>query len=138
MYRDLIPDIIVGDFDSVRDDVKSYYSSKGTVLVFAPSQDYHDLDKSMLCAIDHIFQLNPNETPQKRFRSLGGIATTDSDESLLPSLDQVTIELQKKIEQNNFSFNSAVVYVVGGLGGRFDQTMSCISSMRRWTILGEL
>jgi thiamine pyrophosphokinase len=42
-----IPDTIVGDLDSIRDDVREYYTSKGTVCVEIADQDNNDLEKCL-------------------------------------------------------------------------------------------
>lgn len=43
----IIPTTIRGDLDSIRDDVKEYYMSKGCIVESDPNQDTHDLDKSL-------------------------------------------------------------------------------------------
>jgi len=45
-----IPHVICGDLDSLKDNVKHYYVSRGAVLKKDVNQDYNDLDKS-LCAV---------------------------------------------------------------------------------------
>eukprot|EP00514_Thraustochytrium_sp_LLF1b_P009188 CAMPEP_0184559650 /NCGR_PEP_ID=MMETSP0199_2-20130426/46536_1 /TAXON_ID=1112570 /ORGANISM="Thraustochytrium sp., Strain LLF1b" /LENGTH=253 /DNA_ID=CAMNT_0026956945 /DNA_START=1609 /DNA_END=2370 /DNA_ORIENTATION=- len=43
-----IPDAIVGDLDSLRDDVKIFYEAEGCTIRRYPEQDTHDLDKALL------------------------------------------------------------------------------------------
>jgi thiamine pyrophosphokinase len=45
--RSIAPNIIRGDLDSVRDDVREYYASKGSTIEPDPCQDTNDLDKSL-------------------------------------------------------------------------------------------
>lgn len=53
----MIPDHIIGDLDSAREEVQAYYRSKGTTVTKKPSQDNMDLEKSLdlLCEL----QANP-------------------------------------------------------------------------------
>lgn len=43
-----IPDMITGDLDSIRPDVRAYYEEKGVPIVRVEDQNYHDLDKSLM------------------------------------------------------------------------------------------
>eukprot|EP01031_Cornospumella_fuschlensis_P025288 gene25288-30537_t len=42
-----IPDCIIGDLDSIENEVVEYYKSKGTSIVKRVDQDHNDLDKSL-------------------------------------------------------------------------------------------
>lgn len=41
---DYLPDLITGDLDSLRPDVRRYYESRGVPVLRVEDQDYHDLD----------------------------------------------------------------------------------------------
>jgi hypothetical protein len=41
---DFLPDLITGDLDSLRPDVRRYYESRGVPILRVEDQDYHDLD----------------------------------------------------------------------------------------------
>eukprot|EP00571_Detonula_confervacea_P005630 CAMPEP_0172322624 /NCGR_PEP_ID=MMETSP1058-20130122/46431_1 /TAXON_ID=83371 /ORGANISM="Detonula confervacea, Strain CCMP 353" /LENGTH=315 /DNA_ID=CAMNT_0013038415 /DNA_START=146 /DNA_END=1093 /DNA_ORIENTATION=+ len=43
-----LPDLITGDLDSLRSDVKKYYETKGVSVVRVEDQNFHDLDKSLM------------------------------------------------------------------------------------------
>ena len=43
-----IPDMITGDLDSIRPDVRAYYEEKGVPIVRVEDQNYHDLEKSLM------------------------------------------------------------------------------------------
>lgn len=45
--RNLVPDEIVGDLDSVTDDVREYYRGLGSRILSVPDQDKNDLEKSL-------------------------------------------------------------------------------------------
>ena len=56
----LKPTAIVGDLDSLRSDVRSYYSSQGTLIIQEVDQDYNDVDKSLKYAKSYYDSLNDN------------------------------------------------------------------------------
>lgn len=43
----MLPDLIIGDLDSLRDDVASYYQAKGVRTTEEPDQDSHDFEKCL-------------------------------------------------------------------------------------------
>ena len=45
------PNTVIGDFDSIRDDVKEYFRGKGSEIVHSSDEDTTDFEKSMI----HIF-----------------------------------------------------------------------------------
>ena len=52
-----LPNLITGDLDSLRRDVRQYYESKGVEIIRVEDQDYHDLDVrrcvfARLCCFD--------------------------------------------------------------------------------------
>ena len=42
-----IPDVIIGDLDSLRDDVEDFYQSRGSSIIKEDEQDTNDLEKSL-------------------------------------------------------------------------------------------
>lgn len=47
-----LPNIILGDFDSIKDDIKKYYEDKGVKFLHNKDQDTTDLEK----AIFYVFE----------------------------------------------------------------------------------
>lgn len=48
--RDILPDVIIGDLDSIRDDVRAFYESSNVEIVLVEDQDSTDLDKALAYA----------------------------------------------------------------------------------------
>jgi len=68
--KECLPDLIRGDFDSIRDDVKSYYTSKG-VNVFQDSDQYStDLQK----CLNSLSELEKSRKLQYTVLLLGGLS----------------------------------------------------------------
>lgn len=59
----VIPQYIKGDLDSLRDDVRAFYASKGTQIIQDPNQDNNDLDKCM----DLIYKLQEQSPELGKF-----------------------------------------------------------------------
>ncbi|KAF8500123.1 thiamine pyrophosphokinase Thi80 [Gautieria morchelliformis] len=68
-YR-FLPDLIKGDFDSIRDDVKAYYLAKGVNVVQAWDQDSTDLQKCLFS----LFELESSLMEQYTVILLGGLS----------------------------------------------------------------
>ncbi len=43
-----VPDAIVGDLDSIRDEVRTYYEQRGAQVVHRPDQDHNDFEKCLV------------------------------------------------------------------------------------------
>ncbi|KAF9367303.1 hypothetical protein CPB97_005965, partial [Podila verticillata] len=97
-----LPDAVRGDFDSLRDDVRDYYASKGVTVEKIGDQDSTDFTKC-------IELVRERDLIQSSTAAQGNQDTTTST----PSHEQ--------LQSQNLN-----VVVLGGLGGRFDQTMSSI------------
>jgi thiamine pyrophosphokinase len=99
----LVPDLITGDLDSLRPDVRSYYEKRGVPIVCVQDQDYHDLDKSLMAVEKWIIE--------KMHTTVNG--------------DDGNIGCEDVIRTSN-------TFIYGGFGGRFDQEMACINTLYSW------
>ena len=101
------PNLIIGDLDSLRDDVKKHYETRQEVtkIVKAIDQNRHDLDKTLeyICKnCDHILTNHHVHKNNPTPRDDAG---------------------QKKLR----------VVVLGALGGRFDHDMANVNTLFKWT-----
>ena len=121
----MIPDLIVGDLDSIQDHVRKFYENQGCQVVLDPDQDSNDLDKAIQSARE--FQ-----------RRREGIQSAEQHHS---------VEIEDAIDANGpdngplaktpLSPSTTTKYricVYGAFGGRFDQTMASIQALHKWSL----
>ncbi|EGW32221.1 uncharacterized protein SPAPADRAFT_61302 [Spathaspora passalidarum NRRL Y-27907] len=101
-----IPDYIVGDFDSLEPEIGQYYQSRGTRLIQQSSQYSTDFTKSIYTIQLH-FKLGNIPSEVDSYNGLGTLWES------LGTKDQLPIK----------------IYTIGGIGGRFDQTIHSISQL---------
>ncbi|SMN18352.1 similar to Saccharomyces cerevisiae YOR143C THI80 Thiamine pyrophosphokinase, phosphorylates thiamine to produce the coenzyme thiamine pyrophosphate (thiamine diphosphate) [Maudiozyma saulgeensis] len=115
-----LPDFIVGDLDSITDDVKQYYFERGVVILEQHSQYAPDFTKCvkliLLNANSKEFNYLLQNNRQKE--NLG----IDSDHGLLDMFDQLRQEHSKLPQRVD-------VLALGAIGGRFDQTINSITEL---------
>jgi thiamine pyrophosphokinase len=109
-----IPDFVIGDLDSVTNSNLDYYKLKGTKIILQSSQYYTDFHKS-ISLINSYFNI-PNL-----------ILNIAND------IDYLEIEEIKHINENKIQNNIDVI-ILGGVGGRFDQTMATINQLYTFSI----
>lgn len=111
-----IPDFVIGDLDSVTNENLQYYQSLGTKKILQSSQYYTDFIKAI--SLINVYFNAPNI-----------ISNLDK----LDDLDELEI-LEATIDSSNLKFQNIKIIVVGGVGGRFDQTMATINQIWNFSI----
>ncbi|KAF9186670.1 hypothetical protein BGZ50_002382 [Haplosporangium sp. Z 11] len=104
-----LPDYIRGDLDSLRDPVKDYYLAKGVPVERVSDQDSTDFMKCV--------ELVRDRDPQPGSSAL--VSSPDLSDSSVPNGED------QETERGNCGRKLAIV-ALGGIGGRFDQSMSSI------------
>lgn len=107
--RKYVPDLIRGDLDSLRAEVRTYYHQLGCKIECEPDQDFNDLDKSMYAA-QQIFLKNSS--------NLSGSMCVDDTINVGSSSDETVTD--------------ARIFVYGAFGGRFDQEMASLQALYKW------
>jgi thiamine pyrophosphokinase len=119
-----LPDLITGDLDSLRPNVKSYYEQRGVPIVTVQDQNYHDLDKSLMAVEQWIMkgvENNNNSKKQKQERQHDNYCNEETD--------TITITTTTSSTTTTPTTNC---FIYGGFGGRFDQEMACINTLYSW------
>ncbi|KAG0013359.1 hypothetical protein BGZ82_002155, partial [Podila clonocystis] len=99
-----LPDFIRGDFDSLRDNVKDYYASNGVQVEKLDEQYSTDFMK----CIELVRELDPIHS------------------TLAQGNQDTTTDTTTNISHEQLLSQNLGVVVLGGSGGRFDQSMSSI------------
>lgn len=105
----LIPDFIVGDFDSADESVLEFYRLKGSVIIPQYTQYASDFMKSLHTLI---LYYHSKESKEKLYGDI------EVHEGLSVFMDQLG-DLDQTPDIH--------VYILNGLGGRFDQTIHSIN-----------
>ena len=106
-----IPDLIRGDLDSLRPDVRDYYESRGCRVECDPDQNSNDLDKAMQA----ICNIQKNVEKEEGGEGDGSNGDGDDDHG-----------------DGTGPYDNVLVYVYGAFGGRFDQEMASIQALYKW------
>lgn len=113
-----IPDCVIGDLDSATDENISFYAAKGTNVFLQSSQYYTDFMKSVSLINSSV------NFPQIYDDLLAGKLNSADDLEKLESAKNggSTLEIQQGLK-------FIQVLVLGGVGGRFDQTIATINQI---------
>ena len=141
----MIPDAIAGDLDSLRPEVRGYYSQQGTSIVTTPDQNRNDFQKCIEFAARHCMQWDrEKEEKYDREKAMGQEGASRVDGSLEESTKCASAipgngngggsEHETEVENTNETTTGCsgnqggdgtrkrTVVVLGGIGGRIDQT----------------
>ena len=99
-----IPDLIKGDLDSLHENVKTYYQSRGCKIIQDFDQDTNDLDKALTAVCEW--------WKSKRI-----------EEEMKGNAKGANLENRTEIQ----------IYIYGAFGGRFDQEMASIQALYKWS-----
>ena len=111
-----IPDVVKGDLDSLRDDVKQFYIAAGCAVVHDRDQDHNDLDKCLQTLQKHWYIDRSITTP-----------TADTTDTTPPSSSSPSAS-----PTNNKPTLPTTVIILGAFGGRFDQEVASIHALYKW------
>ena len=114
-----VPDNIIGDLDSIREEVLHHYRERGTFVTKVPNQDLMDLEKAldMLVGMQREQQENDHPPPHDQ-KSRGGAAR--GEEAVKNKKEREEGQTEKEGEGEGRYH----VVVMGAFGGRFDHEMA--------------
>ncbi|KAG2734781.1 hypothetical protein G9P44_002787 [Scheffersomyces stipitis] len=111
--RQYIPQFIVGDLDSLRDDVRDYYERKGARII--PQYTQYSTDFSKAIATVRLYYYS------EASRQVLVNDSIDTNNGLA--------EIIEKYEAGSKQEQTVRIYILSGIGGRFDQTIHSISQL---------
>ncbi|ODV86564.1 hypothetical protein CANARDRAFT_27003 [[Candida] arabinofermentans NRRL YB-2248] len=106
-----LPHYIVGDLDSIRNSVRLFYHENGVLVKSQSSQYSSDLDK-----VISLINLKAHGFSRDSFHSID-------------DYDGIIQFEQTEILDTTTKLQTVKVFLVGAIGGRFDQTIATISKM---------
>lgn len=109
-----IPHFIVGDLDSLTDKTRAYYALHGTIVIPQLTQYATDFDKSLL--VSRLY-FHSEETRAK----LQDYEKIDEHDGLA--------QLELEVSTPPTEADDIYVYALGGIGGRFDQTIASMHQL---------
>jgi len=112
----MIPNCIVGDFDSIRSEVQEYYSKKNVKMFMKQDQDTTDLEKCLYVSLEKISEIqieNDSETYNYNYKYVSETYSND-------------LEVIKK-NKKKYS-----IIILGASGGRIDHTFSAYSQVFKY------
>ncbi|KAI5956476.1 THI80 [Candida jiufengensis] len=105
-----IPNYIVGDFDSLTDNVKEYYKAKGAKIIPQKTQYSTDFQKAIKCIqLHYLLEKDNQDWPEI------------NDDSGLDETWEKVFHAKSDIDIR--------VYALSAIGGRFDQTIQSINQL---------
>ena len=115
-----IPDYIIGDLDSLNEDVKDYYKERGVLIIKQTTQYSTDFSKSVNLISLHFNSLSFRELMQRSNEPNHGISLESGIHDLYNFMKE------KKVEEQ---FDPIDILAIGGIDGRFDQTIHSITQL---------
>lgn len=112
----LIPDFVIGDLDSVTKENLEFYKSKGTKVILQSSQYYTDFNKSI-----------------SLINSYFNIPSLFSNLDSLNTIDELELK-EEELSKDHSNFKEVNIILIGGVGGRFDQSISIIHQIFKLSI----
>ncbi|CAM9668214.1 unnamed protein product, partial [Discosporangium mesarthrocarpum] len=111
-----IPEVIIGDLDSIRPEVSSFYEDLGSEVIREQNQDHNDFEK---CLMEAERRLGRAEEAQvgRQWRAVGASKQHES----------------KVAVRTGSSACPATVVGLGAFGGRFDHEMAAMSLLHEYT-----
>ncbi|CCC71541.1 hypothetical protein NCAS_0H02310 [Naumovozyma castellii] len=109
-----LPDYIIGDLDSLKDEVHQYYNSKGVIIIKQTTQYSTDFTKTVNLLSLHFHHKKFNEIIAKSKKTNHGIEL----ESGIHDLYHEMISMN-----SNKIYSTINLLALGGIGGRFDQSI---------------
>lgn len=123
-----VPDVIVGDLDSLRPEVARYYEDRGSEIKLRDDQDHCDFEK---CLVEVESRLSPLDAVAGVETEAAAAAVADDDGGDRNELRATNAAAAAAGAGS--SCCSATVVGLGAFGGRFDHEMQGVSLLHAYT-----
>lgn len=129
----MLPDLIMGDLDSLRPDVESYYRERGVSIVSEDEQDSHDFEKCLRWLERRQQQQAVEAAAITGGRTVGG-GSFDGDDShgRSSSGSSSSFESSGSSDSTDSSIEPFHVVAYGAFGGRLDHLMANLNMAYRF------
>lgn len=118
----MIPNCIVGDFDSIRSEVQEFYSKKSVKMFMKQNQDTTDLEKCLYVSLEKISEIQvESDSEMGDFNYFSG--NQKINETSYNQNDYENIKKKKK---------KFAIIILGASGGRIDHTFSAYSQVYKY------
>jgi len=137
----MIPNCIVGDFDSIRSEVQDYYSNKNVKMFMKQDQDTTDLEKCLYVSLEKIseiqvendsenYNFNYSDNYNDNFNYLNnyGNDTSKINENEFENLG-FSCDYIEHLKKNKKKYS---IIILGASGGRIDHTFSAYSQVFKY------
>lgn len=116
-----VPDLIVGDLDSLRPEVAAYYQVLGAEVKHEPDQDHNDFEKCLVEVEHWLRSSNDVSQTTRQYGKSGAELPTNEDQ-----------RFSERCRSPSTGDNSATVVGLGAFGGRFDHEMAALSLLHAY------
>jgi len=116
----MIPYCIVGDFDSIRNEVQEFYSKKNVKMFMKQDQDTTDLEKCLYVSLEKISEVQINSESENYNYEYCNFEKNDEFEN---------IDKYEILKKNRKKFS---IIILGASGGRIDHTFSTYSQVYKY------
>lgn len=118
-----VPEVIVGDLDSLRPDVAGFYQNLGTKVKLEAGQDHNDFEK---CLLEIERRMTPVDGCVKMAAHNVDSSLGDENEGQVSHHTNPSLNLHARM-------CPATVVGLGAFGGRFDHEMAALSLLHSYT-----
>jgi len=120
----MIPNCIVGDFDSIRIEVQEFFSKKNVKMYMKQDQDTTDLEKCLYFSLEKISEIQVVESDSETISNY----YFSNDKKYIESSENFHNDYENlKKKKKNFS-----IIIIGASGGRIDHTFSAYSMVYKY------
>jgi thiamine pyrophosphokinase len=122
----MIPNCIVGDFDSIRSEVQEFFSKKSVKMFMKQDQDTTDLEKCLYVSLEKISEIQVESESESESENIN----YNYFPSNKKNIDSANYQnYYDNLRKNKKKFS---ILILGASGGRIDHTFSAYSQVYKY------